>query len=391
MFALRGPVRPSRASPHSPGVILPDDLPRGSASGPVPQRVLAVGGELLGGFGVRSHELGLGGALARELGAATGFGVDVDLLFARSTSPERLADVLAGLPLDDVDVLVLVLDAADLTGKPPVTGGRLKELLLALAQRLPPFACMVVAVGGPLPSTLTGRIEWGGAALLREVADLVRAAVQEVPGSELVVLPPLPALAPGEVAAAYQEWAVPVARSLAGRAAPATAHRAGYEPLDEAARQIGVDRLGTLDAAWEAQFRRIVDFARTAYGTRYAALSVIDGPFARFLQRRGFDLVEIARQQTICDTAIHYRGGIVVGDARADARFRDGYAVRAGMTGFYVGHPVRSPEGQPVAALCVFDPEARRVDGSETIVLRDFALAAERRIWDLLPRRPVRG
>jgi hypothetical protein len=54
--------------------------------------------------------------------------------------------------------------------------------------------------------------------------------------------------------------------------------------------------------------------------------------------------------------------------------------VRSGAVRFYAGHRIDSPEGQPVAVLCVFDGEPRSVRGQDIALLRDFACIAERRI-----------
>ena len=53
------------------------DPPRARASGPAPDRVLAIGGALLAGEGVLTHDLALTGAIARGLARRVGHGFDV--------------------------------------------------------------------------------------------------------------------------------------------------------------------------------------------------------------------------------------------------------------------------------------------------------------------------
>src|SRR5689334_7643334 len=56
--------------------VLPVDPPRSHASGPAPYRILAVGGRLLAGHGVTTHDLALTGAVARGFARLTGHGAD---------------------------------------------------------------------------------------------------------------------------------------------------------------------------------------------------------------------------------------------------------------------------------------------------------------------------
>src|SRR4051812_7382892 len=62
----------------------PTDYAQSNAPGLDPDRVLVVGSGPAAGWGVRSHELGLPGQLARRLAAATGRGSDVDILSSAS-------------------------------------------------------------------------------------------------------------------------------------------------------------------------------------------------------------------------------------------------------------------------------------------------------------------
>jgi hypothetical protein len=200
----------------------------------------------------------------------------------------------------------------------------------------------------------------------------------------------LPGLSAAEPSWAHRQRAAILAEHLRPRLREPNLWREPLDPIDETARQASVERLGVRDDEWETEFARIVALARAAYGTRFAALSVIDGDRTSYTVRRGFTARELPREQTICDTALRAHGGLVVGDARDDPRFQDCKSVRDGAVGFYAGYRVESPEGQPVAVLCVFDPEARSVPESDVLLLRDLALAAQRRLWEIVQCRSGR-
>jgi GAF domain-containing protein len=72
----------------------------------------------------------------------------------------------------------------------------------------------------------------------------------------------------------------------------------------------------------------------------------------------------------------------VVPDALADERFRDNPLVLGEPhIRFYAGYPVESPSGERIGALCVFDPEPRRADDVDTVLLREFALMMQSELW----------
>ena len=373
------PSRPFLPLPPPVGVVTPTDLPRASASGPRPHRVLLVGAELVTSYGVASHQLGIPGTLARQIAASTGFGVDVDLLVLPTTELGYLEQALKHLPLPTSDALVLVLDAADQARRD--FPGRLQRLLVGAALRMPPEARVTVAIGDPLPRLLTGRRGSRRTMGADELTSSAVAAAGAVRDTQFVTLRQRFGLTPHDAPTAYREWALSLAPAVANRLPSPGSHRSRQERLDETDRLGAVDRYVGRYQEWADSFRQIVDSARTAYGTQYAALSVIDGTTTHFLNSRSFPLPEAPRAETICNTAISFHGGFLVGDASQDERFAGLPVVKEGLVRFYAGNQVRSPDGRPVAVLCVFDPAPRDIGGSRAVTLRDFALAAERRIW----------
>lgn len=356
--------------------VRPTDMPVGHASGPSPYRVLLLGTEAVAGYGVRSHSLSLAGCLARTISGSTGFGADVELLMSERPALGQLDAVLRQQPVGQLDGVVLVLDQ----GRHPRVGTsyctELRALLIALLDRLPDGARIVVAAAPSMPGSAThfGRDADRFAKSRATIAAAVR------PFASFVALPD----SAGRLARdLYRSWAEVIGAAFLPALQEPRSWRNPVEHLHEATRQAAVERLGTLDPSWEAEFERFVSFARAGYGTRFASLSVLDGPRTRFLARQGFEVEDLPREDTLCNTVVARPGGIIVGDTRRDERFRHLPPVQADAAVFYAGYRVKSPDGQPVAVLCAFDPEPRPVLGQDLVLLRDLALAAQQRLWEL--------
>ena len=76
------------------------------APGPDPDRVLLAGSGIAVGYGMRTHDLALGGHLARELASITGRGAEVDVLAQEHMTAESLRTELDARRLLSVDAIV---------------------------------------------------------------------------------------------------------------------------------------------------------------------------------------------------------------------------------------------------------------------------------------------
>ena len=94
-------------------LVVPTDAPRAEAVGPDPDRVLLLGPSKSVGFGVHTHELGLGGHLARELASLTKRGCSVDIVADATISATDTGVVIGRARLNKFDALVLILGGAD--------------------------------------------------------------------------------------------------------------------------------------------------------------------------------------------------------------------------------------------------------------------------------------
>jgi GAF domain-containing protein len=334
------------------------------ASGAVPYRALLLGS---GPDGDR-----LATALAEGLATRTGHGVDVEAVPDEPLADAAAHRLLAERDLSRLDAVVVILE--------PRRGESVAEvrdavvaLLADLTSRLTVGAALSVVVPAPRSSALSARELAALAAVTREAADALTPVIrlEDVPGStedERVTA-----------------WADTIADATAAALIDPMVGFLPDDHYDEDLRLDAVDRLPPRDGLWVAQFQRIVDEARAAYGTSCAALTIIDADHTRYGVTRGLGNDKVLRRgQSICNRVLRTYGGLIVPDAQLDHRFERNPEVRAGDVRFYAGYRIESEDGAPLGSLCVFDPTPRHeVSEQDLVALRDLAIEAQRRIWAL--------
>lgn len=147
-------------------------------------------------------------------------------------------------------------------------------------------------------------------------------------------------------------------------------------PDNERERQRAVDDSGVLRAPPDPTLHRVVANAAKLLDAPMAALSIIDRDRTWFAARVGLDAPETPRSVSFCAHAIlNPDEPLVIMDAAEDDRF-EGNPFVEGEPGvrFYVGMPVRGPDGHPLGALCALDVKPR---------LRPLPLAALESLADL--------
>lgn len=77
------------------------------APGPDPDRILLIGSGIAMGYGMKTHELALGGGLARQLSTLTGRGTRVDINTHENMTTDYLLDHVDARRLREVDAIVL--------------------------------------------------------------------------------------------------------------------------------------------------------------------------------------------------------------------------------------------------------------------------------------------
>ena len=355
-------------------------------SGINPARLLLIGGGASIGFGVLSHDLALGGHVARQLTAITGRAIDLDLVTDREMTVTSALPTLSKQPIGRYDAVVISLGLIEaLTFRPAsewVAG--LDELIeRALDRGRDDLRVFVVGVP-PLPALMTYplpiRVLAGRHA--RTINELSRVLCA---GRDGVTFLPFEVSHSGETdrfrsSATYARWAEelsrPIAPLLCTRGADGEPARG--DAVDEAERQSSLEALNILDTAPEERFDRITTTARDLLGTASAAITFIDRDRHWFKSRAGVHRDQTPRLATLCDVTIRGREQFVVEDAADDPRFADNPMVVAEpFLRFYAGYPVEAPDGVPVGTLSVFDPQPRSFSDADAALLRGLALMVQ--------------
>lgn len=142
-------------------------------------------------------------------------------------------------------------------------------------------------------------------------------------------------------------------------------------PVAEKARLAAVRAVLAGDKSPQEKYDAVVRFARSELGVPMAMISVVEEDRQWFKSCIGSDLEETSRDVSFCSHAILEDDFLVVPDALADKRFSENPFVK-GSPGirFYLGVPLRLPDGLAIGALCVMDTRPRTVDHLDQAVMK---------------------
>ena len=369
----------------------PNDVPQVHVSGADPLRILIFGGGPAVGWGVRSHELALTGALARAVAAETGRGAHVDTVADAQITIATACERLTSLDIsryDAVLVTVGVNDALSLTDL-DYWENELGAVLEMLANRLPQHAHVTVAGIQPIRSVPVFDSWIGGVAdqHAQRINFRSRRAIAAASRAHYV---PLTVARPRRrdryrSPDDYTHWGEEVASAIIPLV-PEAAHDGRVTVRDadraEAKRQAAVDRLRLLDHDADERITALVAMAQNAMHTSIALFSILDGGTERFKVNLGTSTTELPRFLSLCDETIRRKNGVVVLDASSDERYLDHPLVTGDASlRFYAGYPVEAPTGERIGALCVIDSRPRQLAEVDRGRLRDIALLIQRELW----------
>lgn len=132
-------------------------------------------------------------------------------------------------------------------------------------------------------------------------------------------------------------------------------------PANERERQRAVDASGVLRAPPDPTLHALATKAAKLLDAPIAAVSIVDRNRTWFAARVGLVPPETTRGASFCAHAILNPDELlVILDAAADERFAGNPFVQdEPWLRFYVGAPIRAPNGQPLGTLCVLDVKPR--------------------------------
>lgn len=360
---------------------VPSDDPRAEAIGPDPDRVLLLGPGKSSGYGVHTHELGLGGHLARELSTLTRRGCSVDIVSDPTMSAADAGVVINWASLERFDALVLTLGGGDvlrfrslfgwrrdvtalLDSVKDSAGGTLHTFILGIAP-----VDAFVSLPAPLLSVVNRNIEKLNAiseqlCSSRTGITFVQATAAE--GTTAISLD----------SPTYAHWARELAPVIAGGLArvalpPASGSISTVTPADFEGSVLTTSTVSTSLTA-------IMHSARVLFETTGAAVTFHDQKAHWFTSTSGVGDMRRDEAGAFCSSSFATRGLVVLEDTLEDEHFANHpWVARGPRIRFYAAYPIAAPNGDIVGAVCVFDTGPRRFDLSYETLLRELARRAE--------------
>jgi diguanylate cyclase (GGDEF)-like protein len=145
----------------------------------------------------------------------------------------------------------------------------------------------------------------------------------------------------------------------------------------EQERLAALDRYDVLDTRDEEAFDRITRLAQNVLKVPVCAMSLLDGHRQWFKSCQGMTERETRRQDAVCDLAIKDDRPLVIRDTATDPHFGGHPPVIGGRPmRFYVGVPLRTPDGHNIGTLCALDEEPRDLDRDQVEMFWDLARIA---------------
>ncbi len=363
----------------------PHDSPHVHAPGVDPDRVLILGDGAAVGRGVRTHDLGLPGYLARSLTALTDRATDVDIVVDARMDVDDALPAVRHVDLSRFDIIVISLGANEALDLMSVRtwSQSLTRLLDHLDQRTP-ASVEVFVLSIPLfslnprfPRPLASIVDRHLGAMNAATADLVtarpRVHVIPVGNDEAFEL---------EGAHLYQRWADGIASRMVDFLDPDRLRAADTAAFDERQRREALRRLEAVNVGTDPFLDSLAMTARRVLGTPMAAVTFIGDDEQVMKAASGLEPIVVPRSEAFCDITIRRRGHLVIEDAALDSRYAD-YSTVVGELGvrFYAGYPLESPDGQRIGALCVMDTAPRSFTADEAVVLRNLAFRVQEHLW----------
>jgi len=343
-----------------------------------------IGAGIVCGIGVASHELGIGGHLARRLSALTGRGADVALMGAPGLTVPAAERLLADVELAGFDAIVVVLGTREAIRLrcARVWARDIHEFLHQVTASAPPTLSIFMVGIAPLPSFIPfNRVL---SPIVGRQVERLNAATWDAcstVGARFVPLGPSEVKDFGGLAygSTYSAWADSIATHMHSALDEAAPVRHTLS-ADEEARQASLEAMDILDGPPTAELDALARIAKDLFGVMGAAVNLIDHERQYMKAAHGLERTDIPRSESFCSATVDLGALLVIEDTRLDPRFRLAPAVQQGVL-FYAGYPVEAPNGQRVGTLCLFDTAPRRFTKADESLLRELALRVQAELW----------
>jgi diguanylate cyclase (GGDEF)-like protein/PAS domain S-box-containing protein len=163
-------------------------------------------------------------------------------------------------------------------------------------------------------------------------------------------------------------------------------HFSGPEPVarhvaNETERLAALRHLALTEQAPPDTFSLVTQLMSQTLGVPIALIGLVDESRLLPLARFGTEIGPLARDRSFCAQVIAERRALVVEDALADPRFAGSpLVIGPPQVRAYLGIPLHTLAGQPIATLCAMDTQARRFTEQDVRLAWDYAHIVEESI-----------
>lgn len=127
----------------------------------------------------------------------------------------------------------------------------------------------------------------------------------------------------------------------------------------------------------EPLFDDLAEIVRIRFDTPMAFISFVGRDTVHFKSKLGFDVPEVPREITFCDTTIASLDPLLIYDATTDERFQlNPFVTELPYVQFYAGAAIITPKGEPIGVVCAVDTIPRSPCKSDVQFLKGVAKLA---------------
>lgn len=129
----------------------------------------------------------------------------------------------------------------------------------------------------------------------------------------------------------------------------------------------------------EERFERLTRLGQRALGVPVIAITSITNDVQWFKSVRGWNIVQLPLQESLCQRVVESGKAVAVGDLAQNPRYAKHPRV-VGQPAFrlYCGFPLRNAKRDVIGTLCAMSQRPRRVTNADLQILADLAILAER-------------
>lgn len=143
---------------------------------------------------------------------------------------------------------------------------------------------------------------------------------------------------------------------------------------DEAARVLNLLHFDLDYSALEKEFEGLTSLAARVTGTEISLLNLIDFYTQWTVSGHGFSAFQVPREESVCQYTILEPDHFEVKNLQQDERFKNLAGIKDGLKlRYYLGVPLRTPDGHNIGALCVFDSHRKTLSPDKIDTLKTIA------------------